>query len=287
MSNPILFTAMIGWLDEREKEGRYGERTRQTYVSLFRRIAEVLGAVPVRELSHKDINAAIGVWQKQFAPKTVRGMYDLLNKIMGDLVLDGKLDANPCARVKPPAVPRSLKRKNLLTPEMQRVLAHAQADPNVGRAVRLCLATGIRRTEACWIRWSDFDWVRGTVAIRKSKTAAGIRVVHVPDNVLNEFKSLAPNAPSEWVFTNSSGGQKSPDVLGDQIKRALRDAGVPTATMHTLRHTHASLLLKKKLPIPAVSKRLGHASPAVTLNVYAHTMDEDDEEAAKAIGGLF
>ena len=54
-------------------------------------------------------------------------------------------------------------------------------------------------------------------------------------------------------------------------------------TWHALRHTHASMLIAAGLPITVVSKRLGHASPAVTLSIYAHQFSGDDRQAADAI----
>jgi integrase len=52
---------------------------------------------------------------------------------------------------------------------------------------------------------------------------------------------------------------------------------------HCLRHTHASALIAAGLDVVKVSKRLGHASPTITLNVYAHLFNKNDDGAAQAI----
>jgi integrase len=52
---------------------------------------------------------------------------------------------------------------------------------------------------------------------------------------------------------------------------------------HALRHTHASAIISAGLDVVSVSRRLGHASPALTLNVYAHLFTDRDDEAAAAI----
>ena len=55
-------------------------------------------------------------------------------------------------------------------------------------------------------------------------------------------------------------------------------------TPHGLRHLSASLLLSEGLPVPVVSQRLGHATPAITMAVYAHALGRGDKAAAEAIG---
>jgi excisionase family DNA binding protein len=52
---------------------------------------------------------------------------------------------------------------------------------------------------------------------------------------------------------------------------------------HDLRHTHASELLRRGVPLRTVSQRLGHANPTVTLNIYAHVMSGDDTTAADTV----
>ena len=60
-----------------------------------------------------------------------------------------------------------------------------------------------------------------------------------------------------------------------------RKLGFPKGvTLHVLRHSHASQLLSKGAPLPVVSKRLGHASPNITLGIYAHALEADEVAAA-------
>jgi integrase len=60
-----------------------------------------------------------------------------------------------------------------------------------------------------------------------------------------------------------------------QFVRAQRLADVPRITLHEVRHTHASILLREGVPVHVVSARLGHKDASVTLNVYAHHIPED------------
>jgi integrase len=69
----------------------------------------------------------------------------------------------------------------------------------------------------------------------------------------------------------------------DQLRETVEALGLPMVTFHQLRHTHASPLIAAKVDVVTVSKRLGHANPAITLKVYAHLFDNSDAAAADAI----
>jgi integrase len=62
--------------------------------------------------------------------------------------------------------------------------------------------------------------------------------------------------------------------MSSRIAEAARKLGYPGIGLHSMRHTHASQLLGRSVPIPTVSKRLGHANPCITLRLYAHESDE-------------
>jgi integrase len=64
-----------------------------------------------------------------------------------------------------------------------------------------------------------------------------------------------------------------------QWRRAMKRAGLKV-TLHSLRHTHASTLIAAGLDVLTISRRLGHWSPALTLEVYGHLMKPDDRAAA-------
>ena len=77
------------------------------------------------------------------------------------------------------------------------------------------------------------------------------------------------------VFTWENGSPVLGDYASKQFVRAQRDSGLPRLTLHEVRHTHASILLREGVPVHVVSARLGHKDASVTLNVYAHHIPED------------
>jgi integrase len=91
--------------------------------------------------------------------------------------------------------------------------------------------------------------------------------------------------PDALVFCNDDGSPIKPNNLSVTWNREIRRIdGVPPVTFHSLRHCHASALIKDGIDVVSVSKRLGHSSPVITLKVYAHLFgDGSEERAAEAI----
>jgi hypothetical protein len=69
-------------------------------------------------------------------------------------------------------------------------------------------------------------------------------------------------------------------------RRELGEDALPEIHLHDLRHTHATLLLHDGVPVKVVSERLGHASPMITLSVYAHVMPGMQREAAASFAAM-
>jgi integrase len=65
-----------------------------------------------------------------------------------------------------------------------------------------------------------------------------------------------------------------------------RRAGLDGFQFHDLRHTHASLLLRSRVPVKIVSERLGHSSVATTMDIHAHALPGDDAEAAEVFAAI-
>jgi len=75
----------------------------------------------------------------------------------------------------------------------------------------------------------------------------------------------------------------SPDDLSRDWARACKILRLPKVTFHALRHTHVSALIAAGLDVIAISRRIGHSSPTVTLNTYGHLFRNTDAAAATAI----
>jgi integrase len=88
------------------------------------------------------------------------------------------------------------------------------------------------------------------------------------------------------VFPTWDGAPRSPNALTKEWSVAMEAAGL-NVTFHAIRHTHASSLIAAGLDVLTISRRLGHASPTITLGVYGHLFTNTDDKAAEVMEALF
>ena len=89
--------------------------------------------------------------------------------------------------------------------------------------------------------------------------------------------------PDALVFADINRRPIPPNNISREWARFVQAHGLPNVMFHALRHTHASALLAAGVDIMVVSRRIGHASAAVTLRVYGHLFRKADDTAAAAI----
>jgi integrase len=175
--------------------------------------------------------------------------------------------------------------------------------------VAFALGTGMRRGEICGLAWGCIDLEAATVRVERSleetaeglrfkppKTRPGRRTISVPTNVIEVLREhrrqqlqqrlllgLGRPDSDEPVFTLPDGSPYPPDKLSRDWLRVVISRKLPHVMFHALRHSHVSALIAGGLDVVTVSQRIGHASPEVTLKVYAHRFVARDNSAAKVI----
>ena len=87
---------------------------------------------------------------------------------------------------------------------------------------------------------------------------------------------------SGWAFTDAGGGPVHPHTISQTFQRIATRASVQSIRFHDVRHTHATLLIKAGVPVKVVSERLGHATPAFTIDTYQHVLPGMQADAAQA-----
>ena len=137
------------------------------------------------------------------------------------------------------------------------------------------------------------------VKLQTPKTAASRRTVALSPGTLSKLHEHQAQQERErtaaaeawqgggYVFASELGGPTNPNYFYDQFKKLARGEGLPEIRFHDLRHTAASLMIRRGVNPKVVSDRLGHTDPAFTLRVYTHLYDEQREEAAFDLTDLF
>jgi integrase len=175
----------------------------------------------------------------------------------------------------------------------------------------LALTSGMRLGELLRLHWSEVLFDQGAVQVTRTlrqvpksqggfaleppKSKRSRRTIDLPQvavDALNEHRKrmLAEgrDVKAGPVFVTRTGTFISRANLVRQIHRPLlKRAGLPVRKFHALRHSHASALLARGRSIRAVSERLGHSNPELTLRVYAHLMPGDGKETARVLDQMF
>ena len=140
--------------------------------------------------------------------------------------------------------------------------------PAAVAAVRLLALTGLRREEACGLRWPEIDRLGACLRLAETKTGRSVRPIGRA--ALRLLESM-PDTSSDWVFPNST-GTGSAD-LKTAIARLFDAAALPDARSHVLRRTFASVAANEGYGDATIGELLGHARRGVTERHYVRRSD--------------
>jgi len=234
--------------------------------------------------------------EKKIRLMTARKIIVILNQIMAYAVRHRLIDYNP---VRDAERPRSQGKEgqekaiSILTPEQIRNFLEAVTDQKYHTLFLTAIMTGARQGEILGLRWSDVDFSKKQISINRTfnmgrfftpKTKGSTRQIDLAPmavKALAEWKLANGGKDDDLVFPNAAGEPMNySNMVQRYYRKALKDAGIPQIRFHDLRHTYASLLLAQGENVKYIQTQMGHSSPTVTLNVYAHLMKGENQEAA-------
>ena len=189
-------------------------------------------------------------------------------------------ESNPCRRLR--RYRRNARERYLSNDEFTRlatVLSDHEAQwPQHVAAVRLLALTGCRRNEILSLRWSDYR--EGHLFLPDSKT--GPRAVHLSAQARQIIDRQCHGA-SAYVFPSPRKAGCPRSVHLPSWNSIRRRAGIEDVRLHDLRHNFASHAVMNGVPVPVVSRLLGHSNVRMTLR-YSHLAEKDIEAAAERVG---
>jgi len=155
--------------------------------------------------------------------------------------------------------------------------------------------SGMRVGEFLALTIKDVDFKANKITINKTynwklkytsppKTETSNRTISMPTSVMKDLKKYLSKfygEPPERIFSATSH-----KMLTTRLARYAAKAGIKKIRLHDLRHSHASYLIHKGVPVTAISNRLGHKNPKITLEVYSHVYQASDGEIAAVLENL-
>lgn len=198
--------------------------------------------------------------------------------------------------------------------EELRTLLTLSKDDIIYPAIMLAGSMGLRRSEALGVRWSRINWEKKTVLldtkivefdddnhvnvqpVEEMKNKSSCRTLPLPEPVyemlLEEktkqetyrrlFRSSYHRENDDYVCVNQLGELIRPSYVTSHFSDLLKKYGLRHIRFHDLRHTFASILLGKDVPLINVSNFLGHSDIATTANIYAH-LDKASKQASAQV----
>lgn len=239
-------------------------------------------------------------------PGTIHTYHRTLSAVLYRAVKWKYIERNPAERADLPSIAHR-KAAYLDEPDARRLLELLQEEKILWRTViTFDLLSGLRRAEFLGLRWSDVDLDKQLLYIRQTwnylptegcyadtpKTATSERPLRISRTailLLLEYKQWQ-DAQREllgdaWrdtdgrIFTTEEGKPLFPDTVTNWFTDFVKRTGLPKVTIHSLRHTYASLMIADGTPLVVVSHRLGHAQTSTTANIYAHVIAEAEAKA--------
>ena len=278
----------------------------QRYRQSLAHVRRQFGDAQLQKVRPADIAALYATLSRSgLAARSVAMVHRVLHRALGQAKTWGLVRDNVTDTVKPPRAPD--RETHMLQPDAAFDLVERLRCHPLHMLASLALTTGMRRNEMLALRWQDVDLDVGRLTIERSleqtrthgirikcpKTRKGRRSIMLPEATVSELRSHwrvqqeqrlelgIGKAPADSpVLATFDGGLQSPTAVTKRWTYAMEALGMPGVTLHSLRHTHASMLIASGVDILTVSRRLGHSSPTITLSVYAHLIGGTDDRAA-------
>ncbi|CYU51052.1 site-specific integrase [Streptococcus suis] len=294
----------------------------QTFIAtkrmLYNHLIPVFGALKLNKLSVSYIQGFINDLSRELVHYSV--VHSINRRVLQYGVSLQLLPFNPARDVMLPKVPKKENKAiKFISPEDLKVLmAYMEKLANKKFSYffdyvlySVLLATGCRFGEVVALEWSDIDLDNGTISITKNynrllkligtpKSKAGVRVISIDKKTINLLR-LYKNRQrqifietgarvSSVVFATPLKEYQNMATRQESLDRRIAEIGIPRFTFHAFRHTHASLLLNAGISYKELQYRLGHATLAMTMDIYGHLSKDKEKEAVsyyeKAINSL-
>lgn len=279
------------------------------------RVSPALGDLSLADITRQSVEIwlaeTLGTSSRHASGKALEALRVILN--LG--VQWGRISDSPAAGLRLPKVPRERHRaERVLDAAQLAALFEGTRRVHLESMLRMAGEAGLRRGEVIGLRWPDVDFSARRVLVARSVWQEVGRDGGPPRRIVGPPKSgrerrvaisagLATRlarwyaiavveggaSADGYVWPARYGGPMDSGTPGQALARVLMRVGLvdatgrPLVSFHGLRHTAASIMLARGVPLIVVSRQLGHANPNITAQVYAHLLSDSQLDDAAAV----
>lgn len=295
-----LVDFLANWIDE-YKKGTVRKNTIELHqYNIKHHIKPYFKDILLKDLRplmyQKFINSILS---NGYSRRTAELVHSTMHNCCQKACLIGKIEKNPCIGVEIKGFKKREGIKFIESSDIPRFLQEAHKYGYIyWMFFKLLLETGMRKGEAAALKWTDIDFKNKTISINETldftakdkrelfgdtKTFRSTRIISMSQSLINDLRyhmnwqnqnklvlKEAYHHDLNLVLCREDGNFMPKSSLFNAFSRILKRAGLQPLPIHSLRHTHAVILLESGADMKYVQERLGHGSIQITSDVYAH-----------------
>lgn len=304
----ILFSDYFRIWYELYKMQGLSPKTRSNYDLSIRIAEEYFTTTKLKDLTEELYQGFINWYGEGRAKETVQKVHIHARACLKKAVRNGTLAFNPAddAVIIGTVAPKQEITKYLNVSDQgalrKEIMQSKRVSFTTSYIILVSLASGLRYGEALGLTWDCIDFENRILTVNKTwdyqktldfgptKNAASMRTIKVDQPTIDLLKELRKYQTKKGLFHKNLVFidpikllPPSNNATNQALERACKRAGVEVITHHGLRHSHVSLLLHKGNSPKFISRRVGHSSTSTTMDVYAHIVDEMEQNESQLL----
>ncbi|MCL1842227.1 MAG: site-specific integrase [Defluviitaleaceae bacterium] len=281
------------------------------------RIADCgLAGMKLTEMRAANIQAFYNTLLETCTPTTVRTMHKLINQFFLYCVKADILVKNPMLAVESPKVKNKILTNRALTDIDVEKILNAAKQNRKHFVYAFAIFTGLRAGEILALTHEDVDLNTNTITVNKSvkflnydggykplltspKTQQGNRTIpiagaikkllrsHICYEMEKHLRLCIPFSPQSILFSSDVCTYRETPNLLRMFKKFCNRLGIDEYTLHSLRHTFCTILVKQGVPLKTASILMGHSDVTITARVYTHVDEDEKRKGIERLSAYF
>lgn len=300
------------WLPQ-YKKGVKPSTYRGTRIRIEKYVLDDLGEKNIEELNVLTLQKYYDGFMKENGTKYYHQILQIISIIIRYGVSVGLLKSDPTKYVIKPKIEKKKKERQFLSKEeLKRLYQHLDSlDSRYINEVqkilfRVLAQSGMRISECCALTWDDIDFANCSISVTKTfsfteegwilgtpKNMASNRMITLDRETVrrllvfkekqDEYFEIVEKQDDDFIFLSRNGNVLHTASIYDMLKRIVKKINLPDINLHSLRHTHATLLFESGATPKEVQSRLGHSSVKTTMDTYTHVGEDMSQKTVDTL----